>query len=329
MGRGCLGMGVARAWRRSSVSDLTKLAPKPPFANYDLVVYFGGGLFALPVIHHFYFRPLQLTLQPPLITAGSPTIDAVLTVLFFLFFAYIIGHGLAYASGQIIQKGADGVFGKTSGVIIWESLTNDAERRKRTQELILHHLSHSFEKYNWLASAARALFHLPILPFYFVIFKAGVFGFYGSRVPEEVIGLIRRRLALIGLPEIPVAHRGYWFKPLEHYVMNNFPVATARMYNYLVISGLFRSMALIFLLCIWLQGYYDIHWLLDNHIRLAPILGEGSRAMPLWQLYLVLVCSYFICLFSFLKFQRRYVEEAMFAFALTRDNDLAQGDSAP
>lgn len=301
------------------MSGLSKLAPRPPFANYDIVVYFGTGLFSLPILQHFYLIPLQMKLRSPLATTGDELIDSGLSILIILFLAYLIGHGLAYASGQLIQKAADGVFGKTSGAIIWESLASDSDRNKRTRELIRSHLGSSFKNYNWFANFVRAAPHIPVLPIYWAIYRIGIFGFYGSRVPSSVVAIIRKRLAALDLPDIPVAHRGYWFKPLEHFVMNNYPIATSRMYNYLVISGLFRSLSLIFLIIIWFQAYYDLHFLIDGDIILQPILSDGNGAMPLWQLYIFLMTLYFVALFSFLKFQRRYVEEAMFAFALTKD----------
>lgn len=301
------------------MSELAKLAPRPPFANYDIVVYFGCGLFFLPILQHFYLIPLKMQLRTPLAQTGDKWIDSGLSVLIILFLSYLVGHGLAYGSGQIIQKAADNVFGKTSGAIVWESLASDEDRNRRTRELIRSHIRSSFRKHNWFASVFRAVFHLPVLPLYVVIYKIGIFGFYGSRVPKSVIELIRKRLAALELPDIPIAHRGFWFKPLEHVVMNNYPTATARMYNYLVISGLFRSLSLIFLLVIWMQIYYDFHYLVDGDVLLKPILSDGNAVVPLWQLYLFLSGLYFVALFSFLKFQRRYVEEAMFAFALTRD----------
>jgi hypothetical protein len=136
------------------------------------------------------------------------------------------------------------------------------------------------------------------------------------------LSILPEKLKDIGLPDIPVAHQGHWFKPLEHYVMNNFPIATARMYNYLVISGLFRSISFLILCIIWLQSYFDIHQAFDNHLVLQPFLYDGKSSMPLWQLYAILNSLYAIALFSFLKFQRRYVEEAIFAFALTKDRDV-------
>lgn len=304
------------------MSDLAKFAPKPPFANYDIVVYFGIGLLALPIIQHYYTTPLNLTIRNPVAQTGNDILNTILTILVFLFGSYLAGHGIAYSSAQFIQKSADNIFGKTSGVIIWESLTTDESRKKRTQELIILHLKGSFQKHNWPANTLRAVVHFPVIPLYLVIYFVGIFGYYGSRVPASIIDITRTKLKDIGLPDIPVAHQGHWFKPLEHYVMNNFPIATARMYNYLVISGLFRSISFLILIIIWLQSYFDIHYAIDKHLTLQPFLYDGKSSMPLWQLYAILNCSYAIALFSFLKFQRRYVEEAVFAFALTNDRDI-------
>ena len=262
---------------------------------------------------------MKFGIKQPLMSSGNSFVDTTLGVLIFLFLAYLIGHGLAYGSGQIIQKFADRIFGKTSGVIIWESLTNDVTRNSETRKVIQKNIKESYKKHNWFANSFRGVFHIPFLPIYILIYFIGIFGYYGSRVPSSIVDIARKKLLSLDLEDIPVRHNGYWFKPLEHYVMNNNPIATARMYNYLVISGLFRSLALIFLVIIWLQIYYDIHHLWDGHLRLEPLLSDGKNDMPKWQLYIFLYLNYFIALFSFLKFQRRYVEEAIFAFALTKE----------
>lgn len=269
---------------------------------------------------------MNFGIRQPLASSGNTYIDTALGILIFLFLSYLIGHGLAYGSGQIIQKFADNIFGKTSGVIIWESLTHDSNRNAKTRELIRGHLKEAFQKHNWFAICFRGAFHIPIIPLYYLIYTIGIFGYYGSRVPNSIIHIIRKKLISLKLPEIPVAHRGYWFKPLEHYVMNNNPIATSRMYNYLVIFGLFRTLSFIFLIVIWLQIYFDIHHWWDGHVRLTPILSDGEKDMAKWQLYFFLYINYFIALFSFLKFQRRYVEEAMFAFALTKEKQPAPLD---
>lgn len=115
------------------MADLGKLVPSPPFANYDIVVYFGAGLLSFPILQHFYLIPLELSIRAPLASTGSAWIDSGLSALILLFAAYLVGHALAYASGQIIQKSADSVFGQTSGVIIWESLTSAEDRNRRTR----------------------------------------------------------------------------------------------------------------------------------------------------------------------------------------------------
>jgi hypothetical protein len=61
---------------------------------------------------------MKYGIKQPLMSSGNSFVDTTLGVLIFLFLAYLIGHGLAYGSGQIIQKFADRIFGKTSGVII-------------------------------------------------------------------------------------------------------------------------------------------------------------------------------------------------------------------
>ncbi|MBX7460363.1 hypothetical protein, partial [Qipengyuania huizhouensis] len=46
---------------------------RPPFANYDLVVYFGGGLFALPFLYRYFLHPFGVPL-PSFVLTESPQI---------------------------------------------------------------------------------------------------------------------------------------------------------------------------------------------------------------------------------------------------------------
>jgi hypothetical protein len=74
--------------------------------------------------------------------------------------------------------------------------------------------------------------------------------------------------------------------------MNNCPVATARMYNYLVIFGVFRSLCVILLISLWFESFYIIDVALrgSNHASLFSLglpnpLGQGVSFAILVTLY--------------------------------------------
>ncbi len=93
------------------------------------------------------------------------------------------------------------------------------------------------------------------------------------------------------------------------------------MYNYLVISGIFRSLSFLFLACLWMQFYYAAHGFLHNDMPVKALLSDevtvGYQLIAFSLLYVVLGFS----LASYMKFSRRYAEEAIFAFVLAEDKN--------
>jgi hypothetical protein len=285
---------------------------KPPFATYDVVVYFGCGLFALPFARHYLGEPATSSLkfnfgfQPDFA-------NVVLTTLVLLVTVYIIGHIIAYVSGILVEKTMDAFFGKTSTVLLVASRGPHGGPNSVFRGLLLDGFLGSF-KQSVTTSLFRLFFHIPALLSYGIIIAFGTFGFYRSRVPTSVIDLAKSRFEKVGLQKDDIAVDKQWFKPLEAVVMNTNPTATARMYNYLVISGLFRSLSLIFLASLWFEAAY----LMIRIVHRCPpsgllMLGQESLFGQFTSFVLVNVI-YVFCLFSFLKFKRRYVEDAVFAF---------------
>jgi hypothetical protein len=144
----------------------------------------------------------------------------------------------------------------------------------------------------------------------------GGFDYYRSRVPHHIIFLAKRKLKLAG--HGPVSLYTSWYKTLEYDVINNNPAATGRMYNYLVIAGLFRALSVLFLSCIWMEIYYLAHWLVDGEFLLKPLMSDSAALGTHGFSFTILYVVYGIAFSSYMKFQRRYAEEAIFAYVLTR-----------
>jgi len=248
----------------------------------------------------------------------------IVSGLCLLFTIYILGHILAYSSSQFIEKLTDRLLGKISTAILISSWARPKARNEWIRAIIYDRTSTIKEDRAIFSTIIRTLVHLPALPAYFAIYVLGVFGYYNTRVPYSVIQAARRKLPDIGLGDLPLSVRSPWFKPLEYYVINRIPAATARMYNYLVIGGLFRTLCIIFLFSLWAQIYYFVHFISDRDWFVQPMMGDGSKYSAIMEYGLTIV-SYVFCLFSYLKFQRRYAEEAIFAFVFEERVSLAGG----
>lgn len=299
-------------------TDLLKDLIKPPFANYDVVVYFGCGLFALPFLSH-YLGQHQVHLLAQDFGFEPPFVATLIAALLLLFSVYILGHIIAYMSSLFIEKAIDAFFGKVSTVVLLASPSRKGGANSLFRQQLRKGLTSSFEKSAWLSGVGRILAHLPVLLPYMVLIAAGVFGFYRSRVPKTVMDAADTKLQSLPMVQCKIAEDERWFKPLEQYVIANNPSATARMYNYLIISGLFRSLSFIFLVSAWFETIY----LLDR--TFSPSANSGilmvSKGGWLAQFggWAAIIVVYLFSLFSYLKFQRRYVEEAIFSFVLTRE----------
>jgi hypothetical protein len=119
---------------------------RPPFANYDIVVYFGCGLFALPLMLHYIFEPAGFHLPAFNIQVGIPIADTVISTLSLLFSVYVVGHIIAYMSSIVIEKSIDSFFGKVSSAIL---ISNPSGRGRRTiiiQAWIYDRLKKAFQK---------------------------------------------------------------------------------------------------------------------------------------------------------------------------------------
>ncbi|MEM6475554.1 MAG: hypothetical protein AAF687_05250 [Pseudomonadota bacterium] len=293
---------------------------KPPFANYDVVVYFGGGLFLVPFIYRYILEPLEM--RPPnfSVPMGQEFLTSAVSTLTTLFVVYVIGHMLAYISSQFIEKFVDRVFGKVSTAIFVSAKTSASMRDTFIRAVIYDRLSKIRSDKAISATVIRFLFHVPALPIYLAIFSLGMFGYYDTRIPHSTIQAASRKLrANPNINEL-IRLRTKWYKPLEYYVINRCPDAVHRMYNYLVISGLFRTLSLIFLVAMWAQAYFMLYYAVGGDWLVKPLMGTtgASYLMGLVE-FSLLSCAYTFSLFSYLKFQRRYAEEAIFAFVFEMD----------
>lgn len=291
---------------------------KPPFANYDVVVYFGGGLFTIPFINRYLIEPSKFQWPKFEITISSSIANEVVSGLSLLFCIYILGHLIAYLGSQLIEKLSDRILGKISTAILISSWSSSHQRNENIRALIFNRFRALRKDGALFTTFIRAAAHLPVLPIYGITFLIGIFGYYDTRVPYSIMTAARHKMPSLGLGDVSISIRSKWYKPLEYWVINRNPAAVVRMYNYLVIGGLFRTLAMVFLMSLWAQLYYLLHFWADGDWFLQPFLGSEASYSAVVE-YLLMAGLYTFSLFSYLKFQRRYAEEAIFAFVLGQE----------
>lgn len=296
-----------------SVKDLVK----PPFANYDIVVYFGCGLFSLPFIMHYMGR-IRLKSTSFNFDVQPAFVSTLVTTLTVLFSVYILGHIIAYIGSQLIEKLMDSFFGKASTIILLGSKVKHDELNGMIRGQLEKGVKKNFTRTTWLSGLVRCVSHIPAAPSYAAMFIFGVFGFYRTRVSDSVIAAADVKIRAISPNHVGITPDAKWFKALEAIVMNNNPGASARMYNYLVISGLFRSVCTILLAYMWFELAYFSSKLYGLDAPEGLLMVGNNNLEFQFLSYASISIVYMFSLFSYLKFQRRYVEDAIFAFVFTK-----------
>jgi hypothetical protein len=254
-----------------------------------------------------------------------PFVDASVAALFLLFSVYVLGHLIAYVASEFIERGFGIIFGKTSASLLVPESASGPFRRREINRYVAGNLRVAFSRRSRLSALVRLLFHLPALPVYLVIFGFGIYGYWRTRIPSYVLAKVRHKICRIGLGRIEVRPDAAWYKAVEHYVLNRLPTASARMYNYLIISGLFRSLSFIFLLTLWLELIVAAEAASDGSFAVANLFFYADSWTTRIIVMILLLIAFVFCGCAYLKFQRRYVEEAIFAFALEPENGYGPG----
>ena len=222
---------------------------------------------------------------------------------------------LAYAASFIIEKSVNIALGKISSAIVISTLVHPREQSSTIKRWIARRVRGAFSRYSKFWLIFRILILTPSIPFIIISFWLDTFDYYKSRIPKAVFTQIKKRAREKNYGTIGL--RTKWYKIIEHDVINNNQLATQRMYNYLVISGIFRSIGFVFLLCSWAEFYYGIHKIIDHHEYTKAIMSDVTYNYNHLLMYVIYNILFMFCTTAYIKFSRRYVEEALFAFALT------------
>ena len=295
------------------VKDLVK----PPFANYDVVVYFGCGLFCIPIIHHYLVEPNGLRFPRFQFDLAGGFADTVISTLSLLFTVYILGHMIAFGASYAIEKTVDKFLGKISSAIIIANLTSPGSYRETLQAWFLRRAVKVLSEKGRLFAALRIIALLPVIPALVLAFLTKSFDYFKTRVPPRVFSQLQKIARRRGYG--PVGLHTKWYKAVEHDVMCNNPIAVARMYNYLVIGGIFRSLAFIFLLCAWAESGYWMYRVITGEELVQTVMSDERLKLAHLTMLVLFNVLFAFSLSAYIKFSRRYAEEAIFAFVLTRE----------
>lgn len=303
---------------RAKRVDIPRPPLRPPFATYDLIVYFGGGLFSLPFIQHYLLTPFGIRFPTFHMSVDIAYGSAIVSTFVLIFSVYVLGHIIAFVASQFIEKPMESIFGKTSFIVYKTSHAPSANVGNLIRDEIRTALAAARRQSTVSSMALRIIVHLPVILFYIAAFRLRIFGFYVSRLPPVVFTAMKRNAEKLDIGDMEITGSTPWFKIIESFVVNNYPTPSARRYNHRVVSGLFRSMSLIFLAAIWCELIFAITYFLIEQPEVYNLITR-TGTLPGWMFSLaMLIMVYGFSLYAYLKYQRRCVEEAILAFALTR-----------
>ena len=297
----------------------TPLNAKVPFASYDIAVYFGVGIIVLPFLI-YVIDAIEVIKQNSSIfdDSGLSFTFNTFVIVFGLFSAYSIGHIIALLSSYIVEKFIHYWLGYPSDV--WKKFAPGEDA-----EYFNHVKAHIKDRASLPLIIGLVILYLPIIVPIIFIYLFKLFGFYRPKLPIELASKLELKLKstlddFVFKNDDGVETKIFWMKIVEHEVANNNPMGYARLYNYLVIFGVLRSLALVFLIVSWF-------------FILPPIsdwkgAGIGNLEFDSYRLQMFLIFSAVTTLtfIGFSKFNRRFFEEAVYAFTLVQENDRQKYD---
>lgn len=212
---------------------------KAPFANYDLVVYLGGGLFGILIFWRYIGQPFGIFDFSDLVLTDDPSwVENILYLVFVTVFAYVIGHLISYQSSFFIEGFVERTLGKFSRII--EITTCD--RSQRATE-VKKEIRKNLVERQWFAlplpcSAKKAavpkpfpfLAHIPLLPWYLFVYFVGLFDFADTRLPKRMVVYVKQKLKS-QMSEFDFESDNQWFRWIEYYTAYNRVKAASSMYN--------------------------------------------------------------------------------------------------
>ncbi|MCI1142648.1 hypothetical protein MOP88_10735 [Sphingomonas sp. WKB10] len=224
-----------------------------------------------------------------------------------IFGVYIIGHGIALLSSMFIEQFVHRTFGPPSKIITRSLISTGSSSAH-----LISNMSEQIKATYTRPSSSdlfRLIFHIPALHIYLVMYLFRLLGFYESKISGFVITRVQRRLEQKLDYADNIISNSSWFKIVEYACANDHAAAMGKMYNYLMIYGLFRSTSFLILSSMWCEVYF---WLFRGGLGFMES-DSGNMAIR----FATLSLAYWVSFVGYGKFSRRYAEEAVQAFALS------------
>lgn len=275
---------------------------KLPITAYDILGYLvpGATFFALSLYAWHGLTVFEkITLAPSSLGGAS-------LVLISIVLSYVAGHGLALFSSFTIERLVINFFGYPSNNLI--------SRTGRSQMLA-----------NVLAKKLTAMVATFFTPLTSVLLAAlwstGFVFHFIKPLDDYAIELLNKKFSKRYGRDLSEIAGADWFNIVQHDVMSYSQIGAARMYNYLNLYGFCRNMAFT------MSALFAL--------ALCRIIFSDAALPQHYKLFVFgLIFASWLLSLGFIKFFRRYSQEAIMVFIVSQDErDKAktpfQGLSSP
>lgn len=269
-----------------------------PFTVYDIIGYLVPGLvFVLGITEIVAHEVTTLSLP----SADKMDFLHKVVIVFAIFVGgYTAGHVIAYVSSVTIESLIYSILGYPSQYL---TVTPDGD-----QPLCRRRITTS------LARAAASLKFAVSLPIFLhvavlicLLNAINKTWFLVKPMRKFSISILDLRFRFAFGYDRSKLSSDEWFKLIEAYVGNNNTTASHRAYNYVVLYGFLRNMALVFMFLAWASA-----------VRISFVESAHLESVLYWATVICLIANV-ICVFGFAKFSRRYSQEMIMGFVMDRD----------
>lgn len=284
-----------------------------PFTVYDILGYFVPGSF-MTWVFVSYIHPNDLVKLSDLINNDiieNSIINQSLSIFIFFVISFLVGHIIAFLSSITVEKLVICYFGYPSKTLLVDqkikgpikhrtAIRNIIDNIKNARVVIIH------------------IFMFPLVPVVWFLILTGWHSIVIKTLPNSIAKMIQDKFEKVTEYSIdPETSEKNWFIYICYYVINNNASASFRMYNYVTVYGFLRSFCFIFVVFSFISFKNSFYSLYHIYYYGIFIYNYDADYLKVFFIFMI-ISSMLFC--AFIKFYRRYSEEAMMAF-ITKSAD--------
>lgn len=263
-----------------------------PFTLYDFLGYFVPGalfLYLLTLLHAYVAHPPQ--------DHGSFELSVSLSridILPFAIASYALGHLLSFASAATVERFSLLLYQQPSKYLLSDTPLARGEAVSAWSLL------------NCALMAPVALVHLLVGRFFRVEsrFIRSLDPHTRALIRAKVGDFIHAQWRQIGLDPAPFSFLDHdFYHPVYHHAVEHAQGHQSKMQVYVALAGFLRVLTLLLILTVWLVG--------------TVFLSSPTTTPKWWSLVVLSSFSAWLSFLGYLKFNRRFTSEVLFAFTST------------